>query len=311
MYPISELNGGSISAKSTKNIGSCFTFTLPSPPVDDRAIIEATDPIARTNDQLLNRTQILLIENESPYYEQIQQECHRFGIRCINVKRVEQALTVSQKIDVIVYCQVPHVVLVPDVAALQTQFSKNKLLICQHHLQKESLAFLDIHTHITLPFLGKRFKNQILNIVSDQGQNQLAQDDSNVVSHGLLSRRILVVEDNLMNQKIASFFLEKAGYEYEITSNGQEAVDEITQGARYDAILMDCMMPVMDGLTATKKIREWEEEKGIKKLPIIALTASVLDEDIKHCFDAGMDAYLPKPYKSQQLFDLFDDLRLA
>jgi len=68
---------------------------------------------------------------------------------------------------------------------------------------------------------------------------------------------------------------------------------------------------VMDGLTATKKIREWEKEQGVEKLPIIALTASVLEEDIKSCFDAGMDAYLPKPYKSKQLFDIFSDLQVA
>lgn len=123
--------------------------------------------------------------------------------------------------------------------------------------------------------------------------------------------RILIVEDNLMNQKIATFFLEKAGLEYVIVSNGQEAVDIVTQGGQFSAVLMDCMMPVMDGFTATRKIREWEAEKGLKKIPIIALTASVLDEDIAHCFEAGMDAYLPKPYKSKQLFDIFNELEVA
>ena len=78
-----------------------------------------------------------------------------------------------------------------------------------------------------------------------------------------------------------------------------------------DFILSDIMMPVMDGLTATKLIRQWEAEQGSTKLPIIALTASVLDEDIQHCFEAGMDAYLPKPYKSHQLFELLNDLELV
>ena len=73
-------------------------------------------------------------------------------------------------------------------------------------------------------------------------------------------KRILIAEDNLMNQKIASFFLEKAGYDYLITSNGKEALDAITQGGEFDAILMDCMMPVMDGLTATEEIRRWEDK---------------------------------------------------
>ncbi len=114
-----------------------------------------------------------------------------------------------------------------------------------------------------------------------------------------------------MNQKIASFFLEKAGFDYLITSNGQEALDAITQGGKFDAVLMDCMMPVMDGITATREIRRWETEQGSGKTPIIALTASVLEEDIQSCFEAGMDAYLPKPYKSNQLYDLFSELKIA
>ena len=70
-------------------------------------------------------------------------------------------------------------------------------------------------------------------------------------------------------------------------------------------------MPVMDGITATQTIRAWEKEQGIAPLPIIALTASVLDEDIKDCFEAGMNAYLPKPYKSHQLYELFDNLGIV
>jgi CheY-like chemotaxis protein len=74
---------------------------------------------------------------------------------------------------------------------------------------------------------------------------------------------------------------------------------------------MDCMMPVMDGLTATEEIRRWEDKTKKHKTTIIALTASVLEEDIQKCFTAGMDAYLPKPYKSHQLFELFKELKLA
>tara|TARA_B100001063_G_C16443827_1_gene394871 strand:- start:86 stop:559 length:474 start_codon:yes stop_codon:yes gene_type:complete len=157
--------------------------------------------------------------------------------------------------------------------------------------------------------LGKRFLNSLLSL--DIGEQEVEQEELETEEIRSLNRRILIVEDNLMNQKIASFFLEKAGYEYLIASNGQEAVDVITQGAQFDAILMDCMMPVMDGITATRAIRDWETEQGVTPLPIIALTASVLDEDIKDCFEAGMNAYLPKPYKSHQLYDLFSSLDIV
>ena len=114
-----------------------------------------------------------------------------------------------------------------------------------------------------------------------------------------------------MNQKIASFFLEKIGVDYQIASNGAEAVTMVQSGQTYMAILMDCMMPVMDGITATRNIRAWEEEIGKNYVPIIALTASVLPEEIERCFEAGMDAYLPKPYKSQQLFEIFEQLHVV
>jgi CheY-like chemotaxis protein len=71
------------------------------------------------------------------------------------------------------------------------------------------------------------------------------------------------------------------------------------------------MMPIMDGLTATREIRQWEKEQGKESTPIIALTASVLPEEIQSCFDVGMDAYLPKPYKSQQLFETLERLHVT
>lgn len=99
--------------------------------------------------------------------------------------------------------------------------------------------------------------------------------------------------------------------DYQIASNGAEAVSLFESGQQYTAILMDCMMPVMDGLTATRRIRALETEQEISRTPIIALTASVLPEEIDSCFEAGMDAYLPKPYKSQQLFDTFERLQVG
>ena len=113
--------------------------------------------------------------------------------------------------------------------------------------------------------------------------------------------RILLVEDNNVNQQVASLMLSKAGYQFEIAENGQVAVDKYEQDSDFDIILMDCMMPVMDGFEATQKIREFEQFTGLSKTPIIALTASVIDDDIRRCFDSGMDAYLPKPFRKETL----------
>ena len=118
-------------------------------------------------------------------------------------------------------------------------------------------------------------------------------------------RRILVVEDNSVNQKLAVRMLEKLGYRPDVVENGQEALAALETGA-YDAVLMDCQMPVMDGFEATASIRT-NEAAGTRyvpdgHLPIIAVTANAMQGDRERCLAAGMDAYLAKPFK-------LDDIR--
>ncbi|THB70629.1 MAG: response regulator [Gammaproteobacteria bacterium] len=106
-----------------------------------------------------------------------------------------------------------------------------------------------------------------------------------------LNIRILLVEDNFVNQKVIVRQLEKLGYRTDIAGNGQEAYEAV-KNVPYDLVLMDCNMPVMDGYTSTQKIRETEE---IKDIPIIALTANAMKEDEEKCLAAGMNDYLTKP----------------
>jgi two-component system sensor histidine kinase/response regulator len=114
--------------------------------------------------------------------------------------------------------------------------------------------------------------------------------------------KILLVEDNPINQRVAQRMLQKLAAEVTIANNGAEALERITT-TRFDAVLMDCQMPIMDGFTATRRIREMERIGGLKRLPIIALTANVMTEDREHCVAAGMDAHLGKPIEPGQLID--------
>ena len=111
--------------------------------------------------------------------------------------------------------------------------------------------------------------------------------------------KILVAEDNPVNQKLAHRLLEKAGNQVEMANNGQEALEKLRQG-EYDLILMDVQMPVMDGIQATQKIRE--SEKNGAHMPIIALTAHAMKGDAEKCLAAGMDGYVSKPIRSEELF---------
>jgi len=115
--------------------------------------------------------------------------------------------------------------------------------------------------------------------------------------------KILLAEDNQINQKVALKILDEAGYNAKAVSNGREAIYAIKNND-YDAVLMDVQMPEMDGLTATKEIRKLDGEKG--KIPIVAITAHALRGDKEKCLAAGMNDYLSKPIIPEQLIDTVD-----
>jgi len=122
---------------------------------------------------------------------------------------------------------------------------------------------------------------------------------------------ILLVEDNILNQRIVTFSLKKYNHNVVIANNGVEAIERFSE-KKFDVILMDIMMPVMDGLEATIKIREQEQLNGIhKRTPIIALTANTMDNDRDKCISYGMDEFLPKPFDIEKLKTIFFELQIT
>lgn len=125
--------------------------------------------------------------------------------------------------------------------------------------------------------------------------NGEAHADARPAANAPIAGRVLVGEDNPTNQKVVVLLLEKFGCTVRVAQNGLEAVQMCTRGD-WDAILMDCQMPVMDGIEATRQIRQ----QGFK-LPIIALTANAMDGERERCLEAGMDDYLSKPVRADEL----------
>ena len=145
---------------------------------------------------------------------------------------------------------------------------------------------------------------RILNVSSEQPH-------ALVTSHSLHDEQVLMnvllVEDHLINQKLAIALLERWGHHVEVAANGQIALEMVAR-QQFDVILMDMMMPVMDGLEATRQIRAAET---IWHTPIIAMTANAMEADRERCLQAGMDDYLSKPIKAQELRQMLQHFSLA
>jgi CheY-like chemotaxis protein len=118
--------------------------------------------------------------------------------------------------------------------------------------------------------------------------------------------RVLLAEDNLVNQKLAVRLLEKEGHSVVVTGNGREALDAIER-ATFDVVLMDVQMPVMGGFEATATLRDRERGTG-RHLPVVATTAHAMKGDREQCHAAGMDAYIAKPIQAQELFGVLAEL---
>ncbi|MBQ8982733.1 MAG: response regulator [Lachnospiraceae bacterium] len=145
--------------------------------------------------------------------------------------------------------------------------------------------------------VGSTFIVEIpLKIVKASEKKEEKKEDSAVISiSGHKRARILVAEDEPVNQQVIGKLLGMAGYSYDIAENGEKAV-ELFKEKQYNAALFDVQMPVMDGLAATQEIRKIEEEKGLKRLPIIAVTARAMFGDKERILEAKLDDYIAKPY---------------
>lgn len=162
---------------------------------------------------------------------------------------------------------------------------------------------LGISRYMTKPIVQSELLNVLLAVAG--GSELTAQlEQSNTADDAKSQRpmRILLVEDGLVNQRVAMGLLKKRGHDVAIANNGQQAVEKYQQSA-FDLVLMDVQMPVMDGFEATAVIRELQQQSG-RRIPIIAMTAGAMKGDRERCLEAGMDEYVTKPFAAQDLYDV-------
>ncbi len=163
----------------------------------------------------------------------------------------------------------------------------------------------DFAAYLTKPVRVRELIDAVARVMSG-GPRQWQMETQPMITLNMLTQppaqqrfsgHVLLVEDNFVNQKVAVRFLERLGCTVEVAGNGAEGVAACRE-RHFDIVLMDLQMPVMDGMTATRKIREWETSSHI---PIIALTANAMTGDRELCEAAGMDGYLTKPIEVERL----------
>jgi CheY-like chemotaxis protein len=165
---------------------------------------------------------------------------------------------------------------------------------------------LGIALHLTKPIKQSDLLNGILKVLGKSSQMEEQTTAIHPAKKDLPSLRILLAEDNPVNQQLVVRILEKHGHRVVVTGDGQKALAALAQEA-FDLVLMDVQMPEMDGFDATAAIREKEKSNGVH-IPIIAMTAHAMKGDKERCLAAGMDSYVAKPIHANELFDAMENL---
>jgi two-component system sensor histidine kinase/response regulator len=309
-----EKMGGRIWAESEPGKGSTFTFTACfglQPVQQERKLVPPPD---------IQGLRVLVVDDCAETRTIMQKMLESFGFHVELVGSGMESLSLLKQDTgkplelVIIDWLMPGLDGIETTKKIRSELKLSIPIILMTAFGKEA-EDLDIEKDGITGFLAKPiYQSMLFNAIMDVfGKEQLkksGRDKSIITSASIYKNRfkgirVLVAEDNPINQEIALAILEGAGMVVKIVKNGKEAVDAVLEGG-FDAVLMDIQMPEMDGYEATRMIRGLEEESGIsvrgERVPIIAMTAHAMKGDEEKCLEAGMDAYVSKPINQNRLF---------
>jgi CheY-like chemotaxis protein len=320
---LAEAMHGSIAIENNVIRGSTFRLTLPLITKTTNTTVNTSLPInAQINAINLTGIRIMIATQSRSYSERLSTLCHSWGMDvslCENIDQIySQALNAALNnkpfgiflLDLNTTNQSDIEVAKNISDKLST--SKPKIILISHASRKIDATLmqtagisLQIEKPLILQQLSDIFNTANLGLSEASNEPTLLANIPQMPDHPI---NVLVVEDNKTNQLVIRQLLRRLGHRCQITENGEEGyLAYKSHGDSYDLILMDCEMPVMDGLEATRKIRQWEKDSGSKiSIPIVALTAHALPEKLKECIDVGMNNCLTKPLMLNKLAVMLD-----
>ncbi len=295
-----ELMGGTISVESEQGKGSTFRISLPVTAADVPSPIPLEEGVA----QLAGR-RILIVDDNATNREIVTRHARSWGMEPVSVELPAAALELIEQgepFDVAVLdMMMPDMdglALAGEIRARRRAEELPLLLLTSLGRLPQAESGNVFSAQLSKPLKASQLYNTLLHLLMAGGA---AEEEVAAVTDGKQTRsalRILLAEDNAMNQKVALRLLERLGYRADVATNGLEALAAL-QRQPYDVVLMDVQMPELDGLDATRRICEqWPPET---RPHIIAMTANALPEDREACFAAGMNDYVAKPIRAEEL----------
>lgn len=314
-----EMMGGQMGVESTPGRGSSFWFTIPLP-------LDATAPETRPLATSVTGAQVLIVDDNAVNRTILKEQVVSWGMTatlCASAKEsfaeLAEAKRRGARFDFIIMdFQMPEIDGLEAVQRIRADYDSTELPI----IMLTSVAFggaderkadVTVEASLTKPARSSRLYDAIVTVMSDTNIRKLKNVSAEKHIDGAKSkaasipsgeaksngRKILIVEDNDVNQMAILAILKSLGYESKIVGNGKLALDELAD-FQPDLVLMDVSMPVMNGIEATQAIRRLDAERGEHTI-IVGLTANALVGDREKCIEAGMDDYLSKPVKMEQV----------